>query len=142
MKKRILVLDAYPQLRSLLVDELTDEGYEVISSSELGELKRLLPKTAPDLLVMEIGPEHPEASNPLSEIKAANAELPIVVWTAYTMNRWDGRARAAEYIIPKSSDTGSLKLAIAAVLEDRRRPGMARGPRGPARDTRHLSGHS
>lgn len=51
---RVLLADSEPHIRWLCLEELQDEGYEVLVTGDAGEVVRLVDSFNPDVVILEI----------------------------------------------------------------------------------------
>ena len=51
---RVLFADSEPNIRQLCLEELEDEGYEVLVTGRGGEVVRLIDSFKPDVVILEV----------------------------------------------------------------------------------------
>jgi len=95
----ILIVENDPHQRLWLEEELTDEGYCVLTTASGREALTLVKNKPPDLIVLDINPK-----------------LPVVIHTAFAAYHESFMSWAADAYVVKSSDISELKRAIAAAL--------------------------
>jgi two-component system response regulator (stage 0 sporulation protein F) len=88
---RILIVDDEKSIQLLFADELTEEGYEVITTGDGLDL--------------------------LQDIRNTYYDLPVVMCTAYPDFKYDLKSIAADYYVVKSSDLRELKRKIKMAFE-------------------------
>jgi DNA-binding NtrC family response regulator len=118
---RILVIDDDTAIQLLYADELSEEGYEVITKEGGPGLMELIEKKRPDLVVLGMSPGQGDGLSLCQDIRSVYNELPVILSTIYAAARPDVNAMAAEPCICRSSDFNELKTAIRRAVEDRER---------------------
>ncbi len=114
---KILVVDDEKSIQMLYADELTKEGYEVISSGDGSRLLELIEQETPDLIVLDIRLGEFSGLDLLQDIRNTNYDLPVILCTAYSTFKYDIKSIAADYYVDKSSDLDELKHKIKTALE-------------------------
>jgi two-component system OmpR family response regulator len=82
MELRIFVLEDDPQMRSLLVRGLREEGYEAQGYATGSELLRKLAEVAPDLFIIDIGLPDTDGRDVCQAIRAQGVSAPVLFLTA------------------------------------------------------------
>ncbi len=116
---KILVVDDEPGLRLLYSDELTEEGYEVVTAANCTEAYRLLAIRDIDLVILDIQIKQESGLQMLQEIVKEQKELPVILCSAYNCYKDDFSSWLADAYIVKSSDLSELKIEIAKQLARR-----------------------
>ena len=114
---RILIVDNDEAIQMLWAEELSEEGYDVVTSGDGSQVMVLIEQTCPDLVVIEGLLEHHSGLDILQDISNTYHDLPVILYTARPAFRSDLRSLAAAAFIVKSSKINKLKGAIKAVLE-------------------------
>jgi two-component system response regulator (stage 0 sporulation protein F) len=117
MKKKILFMDDDEAIQILYTDELTEEGYEVFTSSDGSSLMALIDETKPDLIVLDIRLGEKDGLDLLQEVRNTHYNLPVILCTAFPFHRFDLKSIAADYFVVKSSDLEELKTKIKMALD-------------------------
>ena len=116
MKKKILVVDDEQNIRFLLKEELTDEGYDVITADN-GEIAlKMIEEKKPDLVTLDIKMPGEDGLSILREIRETEYDLPVIICSAYSVYKSDFSAVAADHYVVKSSNFDELKNKIKEIL--------------------------
>lgn len=95
-KPRILVVDDTDHVRDMLVDMLALDGFEVAGSAASGpEAVELAGKVSADVIVMDYKMPRQDGLETAREIRAANPDQPIILYSAYLDPGLERQARAA-----------------------------------------------
>lgn len=118
-RRRILVVEDDPEMRRLLSQELTDEGY-VISEAENGEdAAGRMSREAFHLVITDLVMPKMGGLDLLSSIKHSHPQIPVILITAFGDNASFFKAfqnRAISYIC-KPFKTKELKEAVKKALQ-------------------------
>lgn len=117
MARKILIVDDEEHIRFLYSEELTDEGYEVITADSGYQLLEKIEKEKPDLVVLDIKMVDYNGLDLLQDIRNKFYDLPVILCTAYDTFKEDMKSIAADHYVIKSFDLTELKSRIAAALE-------------------------
>ena len=130
-KKQIFIVEDHRLFREGLKAMLSlDPGYEIIGEAEDGiEAVRLIRKSKPDLVLLDLSMPRMNGFSVLREIKAAMPEVKILVLSIHESDQYvlqAFEARADGYAI-KDSSREELRVAIRSVLEGKKyiSPGVA-----------------
>ncbi len=116
---KILIVDDEEHIRFLYSEELTDEGYEVITAdSGLGLLERIAAEK-PDVVILDIKMVDYNGLDLLQDIRNKYYDLPVILCTAYDTFKEDMKSIAANFYVIKSFDLTELKGKIKMALETR-----------------------
>ncbi len=113
----ILCVEDYKNQRILYKQELSLEGYEVITASDGKEALEKAQKQSPDLVVMDINLPKMDGIESMCRILNIHKNIPIIINTAYSNYKNKFMTLAAEAYIVKSSDLTELKNKIKEVLK-------------------------
>ena len=116
---KILVVDDEESIRALYTEELSMEGYEVISAGTRKEALALIASTQPSGVILDIRLDDCDGLDLLQEIRLANPDLPIILNTAYDSYREDVKSIAADDYVVKSYDLSKLKASLASILKEK-----------------------
>jgi len=118
---KILIVDDDEPIQILYADELTEEGYDVITTGDGVGLLGLIEEAQPDLVVLDIRLGETNGLDLLQDIRNTYYELPVILCSAYSAFKYDLKSIAADYFVVKSSDFSELKVKIKMALEARNR---------------------
>lgn len=133
--KTVFVIEDDVNLRILYEEELSEEGYGVITSSGNRLVLRLIRETAPDVLVMETRLKTCDGVDLLRRILNAFPEMPVVICSVRETlpEPLEAQPRVDAFVV-KSTDWGRLKSAVKRALDSsnpfRERIDRTRKPRG------------
>ena len=114
--KKILVVDDDEAIRTLLRDELTDEGYQVILASNAREALKLVEQEPLDLVILDIRMPGMDGLEALPRILGLKEGLPVILNTAYTQYQESFMSWAADAYVVKSSDLTELKEKVKELI--------------------------
>ena len=117
---RIIIVDDEKPIRILYSDELTEEGYEVITVGNGSGLLELIEQKRPDLVVLDVKLGDYNGLDLLQDIRNTYYDLPVILCTAYPVFRYDLKSIAADYYVVKSLNLNDLKIKIKMALEGTR----------------------
>jgi DNA-binding NtrC family response regulator len=113
---RLLVVDDEANIRTLYRDELTDEGYEVLTAGSIAEATEKLQTGAFDLVVLDIKLRNESGIELLQKLVKERHEMPVILCSAFSCYKDDFSAWLADGYVVKSGDLTELKNEIARVL--------------------------
>ena len=116
---KILIVDDDEPIQILYADELTEEGYDVITTGDGVGLLGLIEEAQPNLVVLDIRLGETNGLDLLLDIRNTYYELPVILCSAYSAFKYDLKSIAADYFVVKSSDFSELKVKIKMALEAR-----------------------
>ena len=114
---KILIVDDEEHIRFLYSEELSDEGYEVITHDSGAGLLELIEREKPDLVVLDIKMVDYNGLDLLQDIRNKYYDLPVILCTAYDTFKEDMKSIAADFYVIKSFDLTELKNRIKMALE-------------------------
>lgn len=113
---RLLVVDDEANIRILYADELSDEGYEVVTAATIAEATEKLQAGAFDLAVLDIKLRNENGIELLQKLVKERHEMPVILCSAFSCYKDDFSAWLADGYVVKSGDLTELKHEIARVL--------------------------
>ena len=114
---KIFIVDDEEHIRYLYSEELSEEGYEVITAESGYKLLDKIEEEKPDLIVLDIKMVDYNGLDLLQDIRNKFYTLPVVLCTAYDTFKEDMKSIAADFYVIKSFDLTELKKKIAMALE-------------------------
>ena len=114
---RILLVDDEEYIRRFYVEELSEDGYEVLTASSGHNLLRKINLCQPDLVILDIKLMDYDGLELLQEIRSHYHDLPVILCTAYDTYKEDPKVFAADYYVIKSFDISALKMMVGRALE-------------------------
>lgn len=117
MMKKILVADDEEMICQLYSEELSVDGYEVISTREGGRLIETVEKHQPDVIVLDVKMGQYDGLDLLKEIRSIYYNMPVILSSPVSYFKYDLRAIAADYYVVKSEDLTELKVKLNMALE-------------------------
>ena len=118
MAKRVLIADDEKNMRWVLDETLSKEGYEVTQAADGKEAMAAIEDNPPDLMVLDHKMPAPDGMEVLRWIRAKGETFPIIMLTAHgnvQLAVEAMKAGATEYLT-KPFDLEELKLAIEKAL--------------------------
>jgi len=121
-REKILIVDDEEGMRRLLCRLLNRDGFETVAAESGVEALRILASDDVDLVITDIQMPQMGGLELLSEIKAFNPTLPVIVITAYgTVESAVQALRSGAYdYITKPFETDEIKLTVAKAFERER----------------------
>lgn len=116
--KRVLIADDEKNMRWVLDETLTKEGYEVVQASNGKEALAAIDENPPDLMVLDHKMPAPDGMEVLRRIRAKGETFPVIMLTAHgnvQLAVEAMKAGATEYLT-KPFDLEELKLSIEKAL--------------------------
>lgn len=110
--KKILLVDDEESIQLLYHEEFTDEGYMVISALNGEEALKKFKENQPDLVILDIQMPGMNGIEVLRQMKMMNAEIPVILSSAYHEYKQNLGAWASDEYVVKSADLDELKKAV------------------------------
>ncbi len=120
MMKSILAVEDDQDLRDFLKELLADHGYLVQTAARGIEALNIIKKTAPDLVVLDLGLPDIDGENVCNQIKKDHQHLPIIILTAKdgVPNIVRGLDQGADDYMTKPFDGDELLARIKSRLRN------------------------
>lgn len=116
-KKKILIVDDEEVIRMLYAEELTEDGYDVITLNSGYGLIETIGREKPDLVILDIKMAEHDGLDLLQDIRKQFYDIPVILCSAYSSFRGDLKSIAADYYVVKSADLTGLKQKIKMALD-------------------------
>ncbi len=114
--KTILVADDEEAIRDLLAEELTEEGYRVLTVSNARDALKMVETEHLDLVILDIRMPGMDGLEALPRILGMKEGLPVILNTAYSQYKESFMSWAADAYVVKSSDLSELKQKIKELI--------------------------
>ena len=114
--KTILVVDDEEAIRTLLQEELEDDGYKVLIATNARDALKMVAAEALDLVILDIRMPGMDGLEALPRILGLKEGLPVIMNTAYSQYQDSFMSWAADAYIVKSSDLSELKEKIKELV--------------------------
>ena len=115
--KTILVVDDDEAIRTLLQEELKDEGYQVLIAANARDALKKVEEEALDLVILDIRMPGMDGLEALPRILGLKEGLPVILNTAYTQYQESFMSWAADAYVVKSSDLTELKAKVKELIK-------------------------
>lgn len=114
--KTILVAEDNENQLLLYKQELTREGYNVITAKDGYEAVERVEKFQPDLVVIDINLPKVSGIDSIGKILSEHRRIPIIIYTAYEHYKNSFMSWSADAYLIKTSDLRELKDKIKELL--------------------------
>jgi len=114
--KTILVVDDDEAIRTLLQEELEEEGYKVLIATNARDALKMVASEALDLVILDIRMPGMDGLEALPRILGIKEGLPVIMNTAYSQYQDSFMSWAADAYVVKSSDLTELKEKIKELV--------------------------
>jgi two-component system, response regulator, stage 0 sporulation protein F len=114
--KTILVVDDDEAIRTLLQEELEEEGYKVLIATNARDALKLVASEALDLVILDIRMPGMDGLEALPRILGIKEGLPVIMNTAYSQYQDSFMSWAADAYVVKSSDLTELKEKVRELV--------------------------
>ena len=118
----VLVVEDDPNQRELYEEELSDEGYEILTAEDGRQALQVAQDTPPDLVVMDVNMPKMDGLDTLARLLEAKRDTPVILHTAYASYRDSFASWSADAYIVKNSDLSELKATVKRLLAERTSP--------------------
>ena len=115
---RVLLVDDESHIRHFYSEELSGDGYEVITLNSGHRLLQRICSIQPDLVVLDIRlGDGWDGLDLLQDIKNRFFDLPVILCTAYDTFKYDLRSAASDSYVVKSENLSELKEKIKTAIQ-------------------------
>jgi two-component system response regulator (stage 0 sporulation protein F) len=115
----ILLVEDDKNQRLLYEQELSHDGYKVVTATNGKEAVEKVQEQLPDIVIMDINMPKMDGIEAMGKILSANKKVPVIINTAYSNYKDSFMSWAADAYVVKSSDLSELKDKIKEVLANR-----------------------
>ena len=112
----VLIVEDDTHQRELYEEELSDEGYRVLTAGDGREALAIAREQRPDLVILDVNMPVMDGLDSLSYLLEIDSRLPIIINTAYASYRDSFNSWSADAYIVKSSDLAELKSTVRRLL--------------------------
>jgi two-component system response regulator (stage 0 sporulation protein F) len=114
--KKILVVEDEEALCLLYKEELSQDGYDVVTAGDAEQALEILSKEKFDLIVTDIRMPGRNGIEFITQIMGMRLNVPIIINTSYQSYKTDFMTWAADAYVVKSSSLDELKSKIKELL--------------------------
>ena len=118
---KLLVVDDDSNIRLLYSQELSEEGYQVVTAASAAEATEKLAESDYDLVVLDIKLKNESGLDLLQKMVKELHDMPVILCTAFSCYKDDFSAWLADGYVVKSSDPQELKDEIKRLLEKKKK---------------------
>lgn len=116
----VLVVEDDTNQRALYEEELTDEGYRVLTAGDGKEALARVREHQPDLVVLDINMPVMDGLDTLSQLLEGNGHIPVILNSAYASYKDSFTSWSADAYVVKSSDLTELKTTVRRLLDEKK----------------------
>jgi len=114
--KKLLVVEDEEALCLLYKEELTQEGYDVVTAGDAEQALEILNREKFDLIITDIRMPGRNGIELITQIMGMRTNVPIIINTSYQSYKSDFMTWAADAYVVKSSSLDELKSKIKELL--------------------------
>lgn len=114
--KRILIVDDEENICRLYKEEFEEMGYEVTTVLDGASALDAMAKTKFDLVTLDMRMKGMDGIETLRKMKERDANLPIIISSAYEEYKNDFGSWCSEAYVVKSADTTTLRDTVKKIL--------------------------
>lgn len=116
--KKVLIVDDEPHLLLLYEIELRRLGYHTLTAANAKQCLEYVETMSPDLVILDVRLPGMDGVDALHHILNRNAEIPVILNTAYSSCCANYLTWAADACLRKSSDLTELIETVERLLPD------------------------
>lgn len=113
---KLLVVDDEKNLRDLYEEELTGDGYEVLTAANGLEALEIIKNDGIDLIIMDISMPEMDGIEALGKVTTNEKKIPVIIYTAFSKYKSNFMTWTADAYLTKSSNLDELKKKINNLL--------------------------
>ena len=114
--KKILVVDDEENICRLYKEEFEDLGFAVTTAQDGATALAAMERDTFDLVTLDMRMKGMDGIETLRKMKEKNAQLPIIISSAYEEYKSDFGSWCSDAYIVKSADIGALRDMIKKIL--------------------------
>ncbi len=114
--KKILLVDDEESIQLLYREEFSDEGFEVVSAFNGTEALEKFKAERFDIVILDIQMPGLNGIEVLRQMKMMNADIPVILSSAFNEYKQDLGAWASDEYVVKSADMSELKETVLRLL--------------------------
>ncbi len=116
MKKRILIVDDEENICTLYKEEFEDMGYAVTTAADGPTALAAMDGAKFDLATLDMRMKGMDGIETLRRMKSKDADLPVIISSAYEEYKQDFGSWCSDAYIVKSADMETLRDAVKKIL--------------------------
>ena len=119
-KKKILVVDDEEDLRTVVTDQLQEQGYDVSSAADGGIAMEMLRSEYFDLVLLDLKMPNIDGYEVLHYVKQKHPLTKVIILTGFAdlKNALDAMGSGADHFVGKPYALSDLLFAIKSVIVD------------------------
>lgn len=115
--KNILIVEDEESLLQLYRMEFEEEGYQVTTASDGAEALRIMQEKPAELVIMDLALPDGSGLEVITRMLEIDADLKVIINTAYNHFKADFHSWSADAYIVKSSNLDELKETVRELLD-------------------------
>jgi len=115
-KATILVIDDEDHILKLYEKELSEDGYQVRTTTRGEEALRMVESEPPHLVILDIKLQDQNGLGILGDLRRINKNMPIILNSAYSTYKSDFQSWLADAYLVKSPNLDELKEKIKELV--------------------------
>ncbi len=115
--KKLLLIDDEEAIRMIYREEFESDGYQVVTAADGQSGLDLFRVDQPDLVILDIQMPGINGVEVLRQMKMLNAEVPVILCSAYQEFKRDLGTWASDDYVVKSGNLDELKATVRRLLK-------------------------
>ena len=115
----VLIVEDNTNQRALYEEELSEEGYLILTAADGREALAIAREHRPDLVILDVNMPVMDGLDTLSYLLEIDSRLPVIINTAYASYQDSFNSWSADAYIVKSSDLTELKNTVQRLLVEK-----------------------
>ncbi len=116
---RVMILDEHELVARLLMEELAQDGHDVLVQADPQEALAAISLQAPDILVMDPFLRKRARWDLLIQVKRAHQAMPVIIYTCHQGYAKDPNMRMAEAFVLKRSSLEEIRTLVQEITQSR-----------------------